>query len=124
MDLSFLTTQGGKKPSVLFPYHANVYDLAVNSDVLAVCCALTEQTHHIINKDVMAALGKGVIINVGRGALIDEKEMLQVLVQGEIGGVGLDVFENQPNVPKELFRLDNVVLSLHCAVAMPECFDS
>lgn len=114
-----------KKPSVPLPYYANVYDLAVNSDVLVVCCALTKQTHHIINKDVMAALGKGgVIINVGHGALIDEKEMLQFLVQGEIGVVGLDVFENEPIVPKELFRLDNVVLYPHCAVAMPECFDS
>ena len=60
------------------------------------------------------ALGKeGVIINVGRGAIIDEKEMVQCLVQGDIGGAGLDVFENEPNVPKELFALDNVVLSPH-----------
>lgn len=107
-----------KRPSVLFPYCANVYDPAVNSDVLVVCCALTEQTHHIINKDVMAELGKGgMIINVGRGALIDEKEMLQFLVQGDINGVGLDVFENDPNVPKEPLRLDNIVL-LPCQNAL------
>ncbi|KAK4835052.1 hypothetical protein QYF36_004591 [Acer negundo] len=73
----------------------------------------------------MAALGKeGVIINIGRGALIDEKEMVQFLVRGEIGGVGLDVFENEPDVPKQLFQLDNVVLSPHSAVATPECFDA
>ncbi|KAK3224737.1 hypothetical protein Dsin_004599 [Dipteronia sinensis] len=114
-----------KKPSVPFAYYANIYDLAVNSDVLMVCCALTEETHHIVNKEVMAALGKeGVIINVGRGALIDEKEMVRFLVRGEIGGVGLDVFENEPDVPKELFQLDNVVLSPHSAVATPECFDA
>lgn len=58
LDLSFLTTQGLKNPSVLFPYYANVYDLAVNSDDLVVCCVLTKQTHHIINKDVMGT-GKG-----------------------------------------------------------------
>ncbi|KAJ0035059.1 hypothetical protein Pint_26383 [Pistacia integerrima] len=114
-----------KKSAIPFPYYADVYELAVNSDVLVVCCALTEETHHIINKDVMTALGKeGVIINVGRGALIDEKEMVKLLVRGEIGGVGLDVFENEPHVPKELFQLDNVVLSPHCAVATPECFDA
>ncbi|KAK2664705.1 hypothetical protein Ddye_003279 [Dipteronia dyeriana] len=114
-----------KKPSVPFAYYANIYDLAMNSDVLVVCCALTEETHHIVNKEVMAALGKeGVIINVGRRALIDEKEMVQFLVRGEIGGVGLDVFENEPDVPKELFQLDNVVLSPHSAVATPECFDA
>ncbi|KAJ0092084.1 hypothetical protein Patl1_27037 [Pistacia atlantica] len=114
-----------KKSAIPFPYYPDVYELAVNSDVLVVCCALTEETHHIINKDVMTALGKeGVIINVGRGALIDEKEMVKFLVRGEIGGVGLDVFENEPHVPKELFQLDNVVLSPHCAVATPECFDA
>ncbi|XVF51594.1 hypothetical protein PTKIN_Ptkin04bG0196700 [Pterospermum kingtungense] len=114
-----------KKPYVHFPWHKNVYDLAINSDILVVCCALTEETHHMINKDVMTALGKeGVIINVGRGALIDEKELVQLLVIGELGGAGLDVFENEPDVPEELFGLNNVVLSPHCAVATPECFDA
>ncbi|KAF8413079.1 hypothetical protein HHK36_001055 [Tetracentron sinense] len=110
-----------KKPSILFPYYSNVCDLAANSDILIICCALTDQTRHIINKDVMSALGKeGVIINVGRGALIDEKELVRCLVQGEIGGAGLDVFENEPAVPIELFALDNVVLSPHRAVLTPE----
>nr|XP_023888886.1 glyoxylate/hydroxypyruvate reductase HPR3-like [Quercus suber] len=114
-----------KKPSVMYPYYANVHDLAVNSDVLIVCCALTNETHHIINKDVFTALGReGVIINVGRGALVDEKELVQFLVQGEIGGAGLDVFENEPKVPKELFALDNVVLSPHLAVLTPESFEA
>ncbi|KAK6935292.1 D-isomer specific 2-hydroxyacid dehydrogenase, NAD-binding domain, partial [Dillenia turbinata] len=110
-----------KKPSVHYPYYANVHELAANSDVLIVCCALTNETYHIINKDVMKALGKqGVIINVGRGSLIDEKELVQFLVRGEIGGAGLDVFEDEPNVPKELYGLDNVVLSPHKAVSTPE----
>ncbi|KAG4171653.1 hypothetical protein ERO13_A12G223401v2 [Gossypium hirsutum] len=103
-----------KKPSVPFPWFKNVYDLAVNNDVLIVCCTLTEESRHIISKDVMTALGKeGVIINVGRGALIDEKELVQLLVRGELCGAGLD-----------LFSLKNVVLSPHCAVATPECFDA
>ncbi|MBA0862770.1 hypothetical protein Goshw_012573 [Gossypium schwendimanii] len=93
-----------KKPSVPFPWFKNVYDLAVNNDVLLVCCTLTEESRHIISKDVMTALGKeGVIINVGRGALIDEKELVQLLVRGELRGAGLDVFENEPDVPQELF---------------------
>jgi hydroxypyruvate reductase 2 len=69
----------------------------------------------------MLALGKGgIIVNVGRGALIDEKELLRCLMEGEIGGAGLDVFENEPHVPKELFSLDNVVLSPHAAVLTSE----
>ncbi|XWS45981.1 hypothetical protein CRYUN_Cryun14cG0025800 [Craigia yunnanensis] len=46
---------------------------------------------------------QGIIINIARGTIINEKEMVECLVQGEIGGAGLDVFENEPNVPKELF---------------------
>ncbi|RZC57606.1 hypothetical protein C5167_004905 [Papaver somniferum] len=73
----------------------------------------------------MLALGKnGIIINVGRGALIDETELVWCLVQREIGGAGLDVFENEPNVPKELFELDNVVLSPHKAVLTSESFEA
>ncbi|KAK3194946.1 hypothetical protein Dsin_026256 [Dipteronia sinensis] len=46
--------------------------------------------------------------------------MVECLMRGEIGGAGLDVFENEPEVPKELFDLDNVVLSPHIAVFTPE----
>ncbi|KAH7846150.1 hypothetical protein Vadar_010493 [Vaccinium darrowii] len=110
-----------KKPHVPFPYYVNVQDLATNSDVLVICCALTNETFYIINKDVMTALGKeGVIVNVGRGSLIDEKELVQFLVRGDVGGAGLDVYEDEPNVPGELFGLDNVVLSPHRAVATTE----
>ena len=71
----------------------------------------------------MTALGKeGVIVNVGRGALIDEKELVRFLVRGDIAGAGLDVFEDEPNVPRELFELDNVVLSPHKAVVTGEGF--
>lgn len=110
-----------KKPNIQYPFYEDVKDLAKNSDALIICCALTDETRHMINKDVMAALGKeGVIVNIGRGALIDEKELVSLLVRGELGGAGLDVFEKEPHVPKELFDLDNVVLSPHKAVATPE----
>ncbi|RWR81384.1 glyoxylate/hydroxypyruvate reductase HPR3 isoform X1 [Cinnamomum micranthum f. kanehirae] len=112
-----------KKASVPFPYFSSVHDLAAESDALIVCCALTDETYHFINRDVLLALGKeGVVINVGRGALIDEKELVRCLVQGEIGGAGLDVFEEEPHVPQELITMDNVVLSPHRAVLTPESF--
>ncbi|CAK7335411.1 unnamed protein product [Dovyalis caffra] len=114
-----------KKPSVPFSYYANVLGIAADSDALILCSSLTEQTHHMINKDVMTALGKkGVIINVGRGGLIDEKELVQFLLRGDIGGAGLDVFENEPDVPRELLELDNVVLSPHRAIFTPESFEA
>ncbi|KAL3743670.1 hypothetical protein ACJRO7_018871 [Eucalyptus globulus] len=99
-----------KKPSVSYPFYANV-----NSQ--------QTQTHHMIDKSVLLALGKdGILINVCRGAIIDEKELVQSLVRGEIRGAGLDVFENEPNVPEELLSLDNVILSPHVAVFTEESF--
>ncbi|XP_074574699.1 glyoxylate/hydroxypyruvate reductase HPR3-like [Curcuma longa] len=113
-----------KKPLFPYTYFPTVGDLAAKSDVLVVACALTEETHHIIDKDVMLALGKdGIIINVGRGPLVDEAELVKHLVQGKIGGAGLDVYEREPAVPEELLRMDNVVLSSHVAVFTIESSD-
>ncbi|KAK7260306.1 hypothetical protein RIF29_26253 [Crotalaria pallida] len=111
------------KPFVSYPFHSSVVDLATNSDVLVLCCELNDQTRNIVNREVMFALGKGgVIVNVGRGSLIDEKELLQCLMKGEIGGAGLDVFENEPHVPREFFALDNVVLSPHAGANTSESY--
>jgi glyoxylate/hydroxypyruvate reductase len=105
------------KDSVSYNYFPNVHDLASQSDVLVVSCALNRETRHIVNKDVLDAFGKdGVIINIGRGANIDETELVRALKEGRIGGAGLDVFEDEPKVPAELLSMDNVVLSPHAAV--------
>ncbi|KAL8119155.1 glyoxylate/hydroxypyruvate reductase HPR3-like [Apium graveolens] len=106
-----------KKPATSFPHYADPCELALNSDVLVICCALTDQTYHMIDKEVLSALGKqGFIVNVARGAIVDEKELVRCLVQGEIAGAGLEVFADEPNVPDDLLELNNVVLSPHRGV--------
>ena len=113
-DCRIMYHSRNEKPFILYPFYSNVVELAGNSDVRVYCCPLNEQTRHIINREVM--LGKdGVIVNVGRGSLIDEKELVWCLMEEEIRDAGLDLFENEPNVPNELFPLDNVVLSPHAA---------
>ncbi|GAB2269404.1 hypothetical protein Dimus_004322 [Dionaea muscipula] len=103
-----------KKPDSKYTYYPTVVKLASNCDILVVACALTEETRHIINREVIAALGpKGVLINIGRGPHVDEPELVSALVEGRLGGAGLDVFEDEPRVPEELFKLDNVVLLPH-----------
>ncbi|KAI3800483.1 hypothetical protein L1987_28574 [Smallanthus sonchifolius] len=116
-------TSRHKKHSTPFTFYPNILQLAFDSDALVLCCSLTNDTRHMIDNKVMMALGKkGVIVNVGRGALIDEAELVKCLVEGDIGGVGLDVFEKEPNVPKELFELDNVVLLPHNTAFTKESF--
>lgn len=109
------------KPAAPYKFFPAVLDLAADSDVLVLSCALTEETRHMVNREVMEALGKdGVLVNVGRGGLVDEPELVRCLREGVIGGAGLDVYENEPAVPRELFAMDNVVLSDHRAVITPE----
>lgn len=103
-----------EKPNSKYKYYSNIMDLAANCQILVVACPLTEETHHIINREVIEALGpKRVLINIGRGPHIDEPELVSALVEGRLGGAGLDVFEHEPEVPEELFGLDNVVLLPH-----------
>uniref|UniRef100_A0ACD5YZM0 Uncharacterized protein n=1 Tax=Avena sativa TaxID=4498 RepID=A0ACD5YZM0_AVESA len=109
------------KDSVSYKFFPNVHGLAAESDVLIVACALTKATQHIVNKNVLEALGKyGVVINIGRGANIDEAELVVALKEGKIAGAGLDVFEQEPKTQAELFSMDNVVLSPHVAVFTEE----
>eukprot|EP00268_Persea_americana_P050896 TRINITY_DN5580_c0_g1_i3.p1 TRINITY_DN5580_c0_g1~~TRINITY_DN5580_c0_g1_i3.p1 ORF type:complete len:365 (-),score=53.48 TRINITY_DN5580_c0_g1_i3:193-1134(-) len=103
-----------EKPGSKYKYYPNIIDLAANSQVLVIACPLTEETRHIINREVIEALGpKGVLVNIGRGPLVDEPELVSALLEGRLGGAGLDVFKHEPNVPEQLFGLDNVVLLPH-----------
>lgn len=110
-----------QKPNTSYKYFGSVVELASNCDILVVACALTPETTHIVNQEVINALGpKGVLINVGRGPHVDEPELVSALMGGRLGGAGIDVFENEPNVPEQLFKLDNVVLLPHVGSATVE----
>ncbi|KAJ0008140.1 hypothetical protein Pint_29758 [Pistacia integerrima] len=110
-----------EKPNLNYKYYPNVIELASNCQILVAACSLTEETRHIINREVIDALGKnGVVINIGRGLLVDESELVSALVEGRLGGAGLDVFEHEPQVPEELFGLENVVLLPHVGTGTEE----
>ena len=78
----------------------------------------TPQTHKIVNTDVLAALGPtGILVNVARGAVVDEDALVAALKTGKLGGAGLDVFADEPHVPEALFAMDNVTLLPHVGSA-------
>ncbi|GER48346.1 glyoxylate/hydroxypyruvate reductase B, partial [Striga asiatica] len=102
------------KPNSVYKHYTSILDLALNSQILIAACPLTHQTRHIISRDVINSLGKtGIVINIARGPLIDEDELVSALVEGRLGGAGLDVLEHEPEVPARILGLDNVVLSPH-----------
>ena len=109
------------KPDASWPYVADLIELARQSDVLMVICPLTPETHHLIDAEVLAALGpEGTLVNVARGAVIDEQALLAALQNNTIRSAGLDVFEFEPRVPEAFFALENVVLQPHVASATVE----
>ncbi|KAH7658318.1 Hydroxyphenylpyruvate reductase protein [Dioscorea alata] len=113
-DCPIIYHSRSEKPNTTYKYYPNVLELAANCQVLIVSCSLTPETHHIVNREVMDALGpNGVLINIGRGLHVDESELIKALVEGRLGGAGIDVFEQAPHVPEELFGLENVVLLPH-----------
>ena len=90
-------------------------ELLTNSDYITLHCPLNEQTKHMINKDTIAKMkSSAVIINTGRGALINEADLCEALVAKRIGGAGLDVQEVEPPVEDSpLYKLDNVIITPH-----------
>ena len=104
-----------------YPFVASLEDMASQAEILMVACPYSQQTHHLVNAKVLKALGKkGVLINIARGKIIDEKALVDALEAGIVSGAGLDVFENEPDVPSALCRLDNVVLLPHVGSATHE----
>lgn len=103
-----------KKQDISYEYYNNLQKLVENCDVLMASCLYSQETHHLINAKVLKSLGKnGILINISRGRVVNERDLVDALEGGVIGGAGLDVFENEPDVPSSFCRLDNVVLQPH-----------
>lgn len=112
---------GPRDKKVSYPFVANLEEMAAKSDILMVACPYTADTHHLVDAKVLKALGRdGVLVNIARGKIVDEKALIDALESGGIAGAGLDVFEKEPDVPSALCRLDNVVLQPHVGSATHE----
>ena len=113
----------GRKPQagVGHKYYASLTEMARDCDVLMVICPGGAATHHIVNAEVLKALGpKGTLINVARGSVVEEQALVKALADGTLGAAGLDVFEAEPKVPEALFAMDQVVLQPHVGSATHE----
>lgn len=99
-------------------YFSSLVDLASFSDFLVVCVPGIKENFHLINKNVLKALGaSGALINISRGCVVDEEYLTGALINKEIRGAALDVFEHEPYVSDKLRNLDNVILTPHMASA-------
>jgi D-3-phosphoglycerate dehydrogenase len=99
-------------------------DLLRQSDYVCICCALTTETHHLLNAERIEWMKPGAyLINVARGPIVDQAALTHCLRQGRIAGAGLDVFEQEPIAPDDpLLSLENTILSPHALCWTDECF--
>ncbi|RYX90243.1 MAG: 2-hydroxyacid dehydrogenase [Comamonadaceae bacterium] len=110
------TARSAKADLDKYAFHPSAKALAANVDFLVVITPGGAGTKHMIDAEVLKALGpRGFLINVARGSVVDEQALVAALQQGVIAGAGLDVFEKEPHPTEALWTMDNVVLTPHMA---------
>lgn len=123
MEISYFGRS--KKSQFDYTYYDNLIKMAGDVDYLISVVPGGPDTHHMVNTDVLMALGKdGFFINVARGSVVDQDALVYALQNDMIAGAGLDVYASEPNVPDELKTMDNVVLLPHVGAATKETFSA
>ncbi|MGH1455307.1 MAG: 2-hydroxyacid dehydrogenase [Alphaproteobacteria bacterium] len=112
---------GRNQKDVPYVYYESLIEMARECDFLVLACAGGDETRHLIDLDILKALGvNGYLINIARGSVVNEDDLLIALRNKTIAGAGLDVFADEPNVPEAMLTMDNVVLSPHVGSATLE----
>lgn len=100
---------------------AELAELAAQVDVLVVAVPGGAETHHLINASVLNAMQPHAhLVNIARGDVVNEADLISALSQGRIAGAGLDVYEFEPKVPQALIDMENVTLLPHLGTAALE----
>lgn len=94
--------------------YTSLFELLKQADIVSLHTPLTTETHHLLDAEHLSVMKPSAfLINTSRGAVVDEQALIKHLKEGKLAGAALDVFEQEPKVPKELLELDNVVLVPH-----------
>ena len=114
MDIAYFARHA--RPELPYTFVPDLIALAAQSDYLLVITPGGAATKNLINAPVLAALGpQGFLVNVARGSVVDQAVLIEALKKKMIAGAALDVYVDEPNVPTDLRKLDNVVLTPHMA---------
>lgn len=112
---------GGLQADSPYTHFPTALAMAAEVDVMFLCCKGGAETRHLINAEVLRALGAGWLVNIARGSVVDEAALCEALSQGELRGAALDVFELEPlDAASPLSNLPNVILSPHAGSATHE----
>jgi hydroxypyruvate reductase len=115
-DMQVLYHNRKPKAGVAYQYYADLDAMITDCDVLVLAVPGGKSTEGLIDAKRLGLLGsKGFLVNIARGSVIDQVALIDALREGRIAGAGLDVYEDEPNVPQALIEMDNVVLLPHLA---------
>lgn len=116
---------GDPGPVTEFYATGQLLEMLPKCDYVVVAAPLTAETRHMVGVEAFAAMKPGaVVVNIGRGPVIDEAALIRALTEGRIKGAALDVFEHEPLPPDSpLYAMDNVLVSPHSADNHPEWLD-
>jgi len=103
-----------KKADAPYPYYADITRMAAWADIMIAACPGGPETLKVVSRAALEALGpEGVFVNIARGSVVDQDALIELLQQGKLAGAGLDVFNDEPNVPAALIEMPHVVLQPH-----------
>jgi lactate dehydrogenase-like 2-hydroxyacid dehydrogenase len=114
MNMTISYTNRRPVEGVAYKFIPSLVELARENDFVIVIASAGPDATKMINREVIEALGpEGILVNVSRGRVVDEAALVEALKSGKLGGAGLDVFEDEPQVPADLIAMENVVLTPH-----------
>ncbi|TPG63450.1 2-hydroxyacid dehydrogenase [Ewingella americana] len=120
-DMSISYASNNEKPELPYRFFPDIKHLAAQVDVLVIAVSGGPQSAGVINKSIFDAMpDNSLVINISRGSVINQQDLITALQNKNIGGAGLDVFADEPRVPHELISMDNVVLQPHVGSATHE----
>lgn len=104
-----------------YQYVRSVNELAAGSDYLILACPGGAATRHLINREALDYLGpRGFLVNIARGSVVDTAALMSALQERRLAGAALDVIEDEPALPSEIGRMDNLILTPHISGRSPE----
>jgi lactate dehydrogenase-like 2-hydroxyacid dehydrogenase len=121
LGMTVLYTGPRRKSDVPYEYVPDIGALAEKVSMLVMSCPGGPETHHIVNYNVLKRLGaEGTLINVARGSVVNEDDLVRALAEKLIAGAALDVFAAEPEFDRRFATFENVVLAPHYATVTTE----
>jgi len=121
MNIAYYSRQIKQDMEMLNADFLSLDEVLKKSDIVSIHLPLTEETHHLLNGEKLSLMKEdAILINTGRGPIVDERALTDILKENKIYGAGLDVYEYEPGITRELLSLRNVVLAPHIGSATYE----